>query len=119
VSFGRSENAALAHLLQFSSLKKFSGGHAMKPTTQELVIADRISTRRELNEVIGLLIIQHLLPFEATLESLESSGKRSEAEGLDLWTQADGDRRPGAEIEPLTNIILGRKNKVNWGQNSA
>lgn len=85
----------------------------MKPTTQELVIDDRISTRRELNEVIGLLIIQRLLPFEATLESLESSGKRSEAEGLDLWTHTDGDRTPGAEIEPLTNIILGRKNKVN------
>ena len=85
----------------------------MKPTTQELVIADRISTRRELNEVIGLLIIQRLLPFEATLESLESSGKRSEAEGLDLWAHTDAGGRPGAEIEPLTNIILGRKNKVN------
>lgn len=85
----------------------------MKPITQELVIGDRISTRKELNEVISLLIIQHLLPFEATLESLESSGERYEAEGPELWTHTDGGRRPGAEIEPLTNIILGRKNKVN------
>jgi hypothetical protein len=85
----------------------------MKPSAKELVIGDRISTRRELNEVIGLLIIQRLLPFEATLESLKSSESSSEAEGLDLWTDADGDRRLGAEIEPLTNIILGRMHNSN------
>ena len=85
----------------------------MKPSTQELVTGDRISTRKELSEVIGLLITQHQLPFEATLESLESSRSRSEGEGLDLWTHTDGDRRPRAEIEPLTNIILGRGHKRN------
>jgi hypothetical protein len=85
----------------------------MKPSAQELVIDDRISTRKELSEVIGLLITQHQLPFEATLESLESSQSRSEGEGLDLWTDAEGDRRPGAEIEPLTNIILGRRHQRN------
>ena len=83
----------------------------MKPHAQELLMGDRISTRKELSEVIGLLIIQHQLPFEATLESLESES-RSEAEGLELWTDADGDH-PGAEIEPLTNIILGRRHKLN------
>ena len=85
----------------------------MKPSAQELLIDDRISTRKELSEVIGLLITQHQLPFEATLESLESPQSRSEGEGLDLWTDAEGDRRPGAEIEPLTNIILGRRHKRN------
>ena len=85
----------------------------MKPSAQELVTGDRISTRKELSEVIGLLITQHQLPFEATLESIESSQSRSEGEGLDLWTDAGGDRRPGAEIEPLTNIILGRRHKRN------
>jgi hypothetical protein len=85
----------------------------MKPSAQELVIGDRISTRKELSEVIGLLITQHQLPFEATLESLESSESRSEEEGLDLWTDAGGDRQPGAEIGPLTNIILGRRYKRN------
>ena len=85
----------------------------MKPSAQELLIDDRISTRKELSEVIGLLITQHQLPFEATLESLESSQSRSEGEGLDLWTDAEGDRRPGAEIEPLTNIILGRRHQRN------
>ncbi len=84
----------------------------MKPSVQELVIGDRLSTRRELSEVIGLLITQHQLPFEATLQSLESES-RSEAEELELWTDADGDHRPGAEIEPLTNIILVREHKVN------
>jgi hypothetical protein len=85
----------------------------MKPRTQELVTGDRISTRKELSEVIGLLITQRQLPFEATLESLESSKSHSEGESLDLWTEADGDRRPGAEIEPLTNIILGRRHERN------
>ena len=85
----------------------------MKPSAQELVIGDRISTRNELSEVIGLLITQHQLPFEATLESLESSESRSEEEGLDLWTDAGGESRPGVEIEPLTNIILGRRYKRN------
>jgi hypothetical protein len=85
----------------------------MKPSVQELVIGDRLSTRRELSEVIGLLITQHQLPFEGTLESLESSESRSEMEGPELWTDADGDRRQVAEIELLTNIILGREHKLN------
>jgi hypothetical protein len=85
----------------------------MKPRAQELVTGDRISTRKELSEVIGLLITQHQLPFEATLESLKSSESRSEVESLDLWTNADGDGWLGAEIEPLTNIILGRRYKRN------
>ena len=84
----------------------------MKPHAQELVIGDRISTREELGEVIVLLVKLRQLPFEATLQSLESES-HSEAEGLELWTDADGDRRPGAEIEPLTNIILGRRHKLN------
>jgi len=85
----------------------------MKPRAQELVIDDRISTREELGQVIGLLITLHQLPFEATLESLESSESRSEAEGPELWTDADGDRRQGVEIEPLTNVILGLRHKLN------
>jgi len=85
----------------------------MKPRAQELATGDRISTRKELSEVIGLLITQRQLPFEAALESLESSKSHSEGESLDLWTEADGDHRPGAEIEPLTNIILGRRHKRN------
>jgi hypothetical protein len=85
----------------------------MRPRVQELVTGDRISTRKELSEVIGLLITQRQLPFEATLESLESSKSHSKGESLDLWTEADGDRRPGTEIEPLTDIILGRRHKRN------
>jgi len=84
----------------------------MKPHAQELVIGDRISTLEELGEVIVLLVKLRQLPFEATLQSLESES-RSEAEELELWTDADGDHRPGAEIEPLTNIILGRRHKLN------
>ena len=85
----------------------------MKPHAQGLAIGDRVSTREELGEVIVLLIKLHQLPFEATLESLESSESRSAPEDLELWTDADRGRRPGAEIEPLTNIILGRRYKRN------
>lgn len=85
----------------------------MKPRAQEMGIGDRISTREELGEVIVLLIKLHQLPFEATLESLESSESRSAPEDLELWTDADRGRRPGAEIEPLTNIILGRRHRLN------
>ena len=84
----------------------------MKQHAQELVIGDRISTLEELGEVIVLLVKLRQLPFEVTLQSLESES-RSEAKELELWTHADGDRRPGAEIEPLTNIILGRRHKLN------
>jgi hypothetical protein len=74
----------------------------MKPHAQELVTGDRIPTREELSEVIGLLIPQHQLPFETTLESLQSES-RSEAEELELWTDADGDGRPGAVISAQEN----------------
>ena len=85
----------------------------MKPHVQELVIGDGISTPEELGEVIVLLVKLRQLPFEATLESLESSDSRSEWEGLELWSDADDHSRPGSEIEPLTNIILGRRHKQN------
>ena len=62
--------------------------------------------------MIVLLVKLRQLPFEATLESLESAS-RSEAEELELWSDADGDHRSGTEIEPLTNIILGRRHKLN------
>jgi hypothetical protein len=84
----------------------------MKPHAQEPVIGDRISTREELGEVIVLLVKLRQLPFEATLESLESES-RCEAEELELWTDADGDHCSEAEIEPLTNIVLGRRHKLN------
>jgi hypothetical protein len=85
----------------------------MKPGGQEMAIGDRISTREELGEVIGLLITLHQLPFEAILDSFESSQSGSEADDLELWTDAGRGRQPGAEIEPLTNIILGRRRTLN------
>ena len=85
----------------------------MKQRAQQLGIDDRISTREELGEVIGLLIKLHQLPFEAVLDSVESSESRSDAEDLELWTDADRGPRPEAEIEPLTDIILGRRHRLN------
>jgi len=81
----------------------------MKAHTQEMGIGDRIATRQELGEVIVQLVKLHELPFEATLESLESSEKHLQEDDFELWTDSDRDRLREAEIESLTKIILGRR----------
>jgi hypothetical protein len=87
----------------------------MKPHAKALRTDDRTSTREELGEVIGLLLELHQLPFGPTIESLEASESRlgADAEEPELWPDADRDDWSGAEIEPLTNIILGRRHELN------
>jgi len=75
-------------------------------------IGDRIATRQELGEVIVQLVKLHELPFETTLESLESSENRLQEDDLELWTDSDRDVRE-AEIESLTTMILGRREKFD------
>jgi hypothetical protein len=85
----------------------------MKPREREAGIGDRISTRKELGEVIVQMIELHQLSFEATLESPESSEHCSQEAGLELWTDTDRDGLQGIEIEFLTNTILGRRQLWN------
>lgn len=85
----------------------------MKPHPQEMGIGDRIATRQELGEVIVQLVKLHELPFEATLESIESSENRTQEDDLELWTNSDRDRLREAEVESLTKIILGRREKFD------
>jgi hypothetical protein len=85
----------------------------MKAHTQEMGIGDRIATRQELGEVIVQLVKLHELPFEATLESLESSENLTQEDDLELWTDSDRDRLREAEIESLTQIILGRRQRLD------
>jgi hypothetical protein len=73
---------------------------------------DRLSTPIELGEVIGLLIVKDQLSMGA-LASLESEASRFEGKELELLTEADRDRVREAEIERLTNVILGRSQKVD------
>lgn len=73
---------------------------------------DRLSTPHELGEVIGLLIVGDQLSL-STLASLESEASRFEGKELELLTEADRDRMRGAEIERLTNVILGRSRKLD------
>jgi hypothetical protein len=73
---------------------------------------DRLSTLHELSEVIGLLIVKDQLSL-STLAFLESEDRRFEGEDLDLWTEADRDRLREAQIDHLTNVILGRSQKFN------
>jgi len=85
----------------------------MKLQEREAGIRDRISTRQELGQVIVQLVELHQLSFDDTLESLESSGEHSQENDLELWTDRNRDGLRGAEIESLTNIILGRKQLCN------
>ena len=73
---------------------------------------DRLSTLHELSEVIGLLILKDQLSL-SSLASLESEDRRFKGKDLDLWTEAGRDRLRGAQIDHLTNIILGRSQKFN------
>ena len=77
------------------------------------VMADRISTQEELDEVISLLGKFDQLPIETALELLESSkGPPRTSGGIELWRDID-EPRLGAEIESLSNLILGRKLMLN------
>jgi hypothetical protein len=73
---------------------------------------DRLSTPHELGEAIDLLIARDQLSL-STLASLESEASRFEGKELELLTDADWDRMREAEIERLTNVILGRSQKLN------
>jgi hypothetical protein len=88
-----------------------AGGDAMKHS-QGSGTDDRLSTRKELHEVFGLLVELRQLPVEVTSESLEAPESPSAADDLELWTDAHHDRWSG-EIEPLASIILGRRQKLN------
>jgi hypothetical protein len=73
---------------------------------------DRLSTLHELSEVIGLLIVKDQLSL-STLASLESEDRRFVGKDLDLRTEANRDRLREAQIDHLTNVILGRSQKLN------
>ena len=74
---------------------------------------DRLSTPHELGEVIGLLIVRDQLSLSA-LASLESEASRFEGKELELWAETDRDRlHEVGEIGRLTNLILGRSQKLN------
>jgi hypothetical protein len=89
------------------------GRQAMKSQKREAGIRDRISTRQELGQVIVQLVEMHQLSFDDTLESLELPEEHSQENDLELWTDRNRDGLRGAEIEFLTNIILGRKQLCN------
>ena len=89
------------------------GRQATKSQEQEVGIRDRISTRQELGQVIVQLVEMHQLSFDVTLESLELPEEHSQENDLELWSDRNRDDVRGAEIESLTNIILGRKQLCN------
>ena len=76
------------------------------------VMADRISTQEELDEVISLLGKFDQLPIETPLELESSKGPPRTSGGIELWRDID-EPRLGAEIESLSNFILGRKLMLN------
>jgi hypothetical protein len=84
----------------------------MRQDARRLAREDRPATLHELDEVIGLLIATDQLPL-TTLAYLESDDSRSEESGLEFWMEIDRDRSRAAEIEHLTNVMLGRSQTFN------
>ena len=85
----------------------------MRQQAQEWMGRDRLSTLDELGEAIDLLVAKDQLPL-STLTCLESQGSQFESNSFELWAEADRDRlSEAAEIERLTNAVLGRSQKLN------
>jgi len=84
----------------------------MRQETQDLAREDRTATLHELRQVIGLLIATDQLPL-TSVASLESEGSRFEDKGIEIWTEVDLDCLRAADIEHLTNVILGRSPRFN------
>ena len=84
----------------------------MRQEMRNLTREDRTATLHELRQVIGLLIETNQLPL-TSVASLESEGSRFEDKRIEIWTEADLDRLRAADIEHLTNIILGRSPTLN------
>jgi hypothetical protein len=84
----------------------------MRQETRNLAREDRTATLHELRQVIGLLIETDQLPL-TSVASLESDGSGSEDKGIEIWTGADLDRLRAADLEHLTNVILGRSPRFN------
>jgi hypothetical protein len=62
--------------------------------------------------VISLLIVKDQLSL-STLASLESEDSRFEGKDLDFWAEVDRDRLREAQIDHLTNVILGWSQEFN------
>jgi hypothetical protein len=84
----------------------------MRQETRNLAQEDRAATLHELRQVIGLLVATDQLPL-TSVASLESEGSRSENKGIEIWSEPDLDRLRAADIEHLTNLILGRSLRFN------
>jgi hypothetical protein len=84
----------------------------MRQEARNLAREDRTATLHELRQVIGLLIETDQLPL-TSVASPESKGGRSEDQGIEVGIEADLDCLPAADIEHLTNVILGRSPRFN------
>ena len=84
----------------------------MRQEARNLAREDRAGTLHELRQVIGLLIETDQLPL-TSVASPESKGSRSEDKGIEIWAETDLDRLRAADIEHLTNVILGCSPRFN------
>jgi hypothetical protein len=84
----------------------------LRQEARNLAREDRTATLHELRQVIGLLIETDQLPL-TSVASLDIEGSRSEDKEIEIWTEADLDRLWAADLEHLTNVILGRSPRFN------
>jgi hypothetical protein len=73
---------------------------------------DRVSTREELNLVVGLMADLHEVPLEAALEFLEKRDAPNPGD-LELWIDGTGEDRPSRGIEALVGIVISRPDRLN------
>jgi hypothetical protein len=84
----------------------------MRQEVSNLAREDRPANLHELGQVIALLIATDQLPL-TTLASFESEDNQSEESGIEFGMGINRDRLQAADIEHLTNVILGRSPRFN------
>jgi len=85
----------------------------MKPSFYAHDRNDRMLTRDELSEVVGLMADLHQLPFEAALEFVTEWDSPSDQGEAGLWIDADGEDGTGGAIDSLARSIVGLRDRLN------
>ena len=85
----------------------------MKTSVYVLDRNDRMLTRDELGEVVGLMADLHQLPFEAALEFVTEWDRPSDRDDFGLWIDAAGEGGTRNGIDSLARSIVGGRDTLN------
>jgi hypothetical protein len=85
----------------------------MKPNIYEHDTSDRMLTRDELSEVVGLMADLRQLPFEAVLDFVAEWDRPSDRNEPGLWIDPEGEDGTSGGIDALARSIVGRRDRLN------